>query len=223
MLDRPAERVTQTSTGTMLVKERGRSSMRPRKFREAVGALPPKFRLFLIGVAIFGAGDFAHTLLILRATQALTPSLGAVPAGTFAVGLYTVHNVLYAAASFPMGALGDRFDKRALLAGSYLLAALMSVGFIFAFPAVWTLAPLFGLGGLYIAIEDTLERAIAADLLPEDLRSTGYGVLATANGLGDFVSSLVVGLLWTAVGPAAGFAYAAGLSVIGAAIVFRVR
>jgi hypothetical protein len=76
---------------------------------------------------------------------------------------------------------------------------------------------------LYIAIEDTLERAIAADLLPEDLRSTGYGVLATANGLGDFASSVVVGLLWTAVGPAAGFTYAAGLSVIGAAIVFRIR
>lgn len=206
----------------LLVKERGRSTM-PRTFREAVGALPPRFRLFLVGVAVFGAGDFAHTLLVLRAMQALTPSLGAAPAGTFAVGLYTVHNVLYATASFPMGALGDRVGKRALLAGGYLLAALMSVGFIVAGPAVWTLALLFGLGGLYIAIEDTLERAIAADLLPEDLRSTGYGVLATANGLGDLVSSLVVGLLWTAVGPATGFAYAAALSVIGAAIVWRVR
>lgn len=207
----------------LLVKERERSSMRPRKFREAVGALPPRFRLFLAGVAIFGAGDFAHTLLILRATEALTPSLGAAPAGTIAVGLYTVHNVLYAAASFPMGALGDRFGKRALLAGGYFLAALVSVGFIIAAPAVWTLALLFGLAGLYIAIEDTLERALAADLLPEDLRSTGYGVLATANGLGDFTSSLIVGLLWTAVGPAAGFAYAAALSVVGGAIVLRAR
>jgi MFS family permease len=207
----------------VLVRERGRSSIRPRKFWEALGALPPRFRLFLVGVAIFGAGDFAHTLLILRAAQALTPTLGTAPAGTFAVGLYTVHNVLYAAASYPMGALGDRYDKRAVLAGGYLLAALMSVGFIFAFPSVWMLALLFGVGGLYIAIEDTLERAIAADLLPEDLRSTGYGVLATANGLGDLASSLVVGVLWTVVGPTAGFAYAAGLSVIGAAIVFRVR
>jgi MFS family permease len=208
---------------SLLVKERGRSLMRPRKFREAVGALPPKFRLFLVGVSVFGAGDFAHTLLILFATQALTPSLGAAQAGALGVALYTVHNVLYAVASYPMGAVGDRFGKRTLLAGGYLLAALMSMGFIVALPAVWTLAVLFGLGGLYIAIEDTLERAIAADLLPEDLRGTGYGVLATANGLGDFASSLLVGLLWTAVGPAAGFAYAAGLSVIGAAIVFRVR
>jgi MFS family permease len=207
----------------VLVRERGRSSMRPRKFWAALGALPPRFRLFLVGVAIFGAGDFAHTLLILHATEALTPALGAAPAGVFAVGLYTVHNVLYAAASYPMGALGDRFDKRAVLAGGYFLAALMSVGFIFVVPAMWTLAVLFGVGGLYIAIEDTLERAIAADLLPEDLRSTGYGALATANGLGDLVSSVVVGVLWTAVGPAAGFAYAAGLSVVGAAIVFRVR
>lgn len=208
----------------LLVKERGRTSaMRPRKFREALGALPPRFRVFVVGVAIFGAGDFAHTLLILHATGALTPTLGVVQAGAFAVGLYTVHNVLYAAASYPMGALGDRFDKRALLGGGYFLAALMSVGFIFVVPAVWTLAVLFGVGGLYIAIEDTLERAIAADLLPEDLRSTGYGVLATANGLGDLASSFMVGVLWTAVGPAAGFTYAAGLSVVGAAIVFRVR
>jgi MFS family permease len=206
-----------------LVKERGRSLMKPRKFWEAIGALPSKFRLFLIGVAIFGAGDFAHTLLILRASQALTPALGAAGAGTLAVGLYSFHNLIYAAASFPMGALGDRFSKRMLLAGGYVLAALMSLGFIFAFPLIRNLVLLFGLGGLYIAVEDTLERAIAADLLPEDLRSTGYGVLATANGLGDFVSSLVVGVLWTAVGPAAGFAYAAVLSLAGAIVIFRVR
>jgi hypothetical protein len=90
-------------------------------------------------------------------------------------------------------------------------------------PAAVPLALLFGVGGLCIAIEDTLERAIAANLLPEDLRSTGYGVLATANGIGDLISSLVVGVPWTAVGPTAGFAYAVGLSVVGATIVYRVR
>jgi MFS-type transporter involved in bile tolerance (Atg22 family) len=99
----------------------------------------------------------------------------------------------------------------------------MSMGFILASPVWWQFALLFGVGGLYIAIEDTLERALAADLLPEDMRSTGYGVLAAANGLGDFVSSVLVGVLWTTVSPAVGFAYAAILSLVGAALLLRVR
>ena len=114
-------------------------------------------------------------------------------------------------------------SKRVLLAGAYLLAAVMSVGFILVAPSVAAMALLFGLGGLYIGMEDTLERAIAADLLPEDVRSTGYGALATANGLGDFVSSFAVGLLWTAFLPAVGFVYAAVLSAAGAWVVLRAR
>jgi MFS family permease len=207
----------------VLVREHGRTLMRPRRFWAAMGALPRGFRLYLIAVGVFGAGDFAHTLLILRASQALAPALGPVQAGTMAIGLYTVHNVIYAAATVPAGALGDRFGKRRLLVGGYLLAAAMSLGFILASPVWWQFALLFGVGGLYIAVEDTLERAMAADLLPEDMRSMGYGALAAANGLGDFISSVLVGVLWTAVSPAAGFAYAAALSLVGAALVSRAR
>jgi sugar phosphate permease len=74
---------------------------------------------------------------------------------------------------------------------------------------------LFGLAGLYVAIQDTLEKSVAAELLPKEVRATGYGVLATVNGIGDFFSSIVVGFLWTAVSPAAGFVYATALTAAG--------
>lgn len=64
---------------------------------------------------------------------------------------------------------------------------------------------------------------MAADLLPEEIRGTGYGVLATVNGLGDLLSSMVVGFLWTAVSPAAGFLYAGTLSVAGGLVILRLR
>ncbi len=57
------------------------------------------------------------------------------------------------------------------------------------------------MGGIFIAAEDALEGALAGDLLPEEVRGTGYGVLATVNGVGDFLSSTLVGLLWTASQP----------------------
>jgi MFS family permease len=207
----------------LLVKENRRSSSSELKFWATVRGLPRGFKLFLVGVGLFGAGDFAHTLLTLRAVELLTPSIGATRAGQIAIVLYIVHNVLYTAMSYPAGAMGDRMSKRKLLAAGYLIAAVMCLGFMIAAPSVWYLGSLFFLGGFYLAVEDTLERAIAADLLPEDVRATGFGVLATVNGVGDFMSSLIVGLLWTRIAPAAGFGYAAVLSLLGACVVFILR
>jgi len=125
--------------------------------------------------------------------------------------------------SYPIGALADRIGKRGLLALGYALAAIMGIGWIVAVPSVWMLGLLFALGGTFIAAEDALEGALAADLLPEDVRGTGYGVLATVNGLGDFLSSIIVGALWTAFNPAIGFAYATLLFILGAITIYRVR
>lgn len=43
------------------------------------------------------------------------------------------------------------------------------------------------------------------------------------NGIGDFVSSFVVGLLWTKVSPSTGFVYACSLTVLGGVVLFAVR
>ena len=184
---------------------------------------PNAFRRFLGAVTLFGMGDFAHSLLILRALQLLTPRYGALRGGTIAVALYVFHNVVYAAASYPAGALGDRVGRRGVLAVGYLLAAAMSVGFILVPPHLPELVALFGLAGLYVAIQDTLEKTLAAELLPREIRATGFGVLATVNGIGDFVSSIMVGFLWSAVSPAAGFAYAAVLTTLGGVFILRVN
>lgn len=208
---------------TLLVRERKRTAQHATGLFEVLGKLPVRFRWYLVGVGLFGAGDFAHSLLTLRAAQMLTPTLGAERAGQTAIALYLVHNVLYAAMSYPIGALADRIGKQRLLVLGYGVAALMGIGWMFAVPAVWLLVVLFAFGGLYVAAEDTLEGALAADLLPEDVRGTGYGVLAAVNGVGDFVSSIVVSVLWTTVSPAAGFAYAVVLFVSGAILIARLR
>lgn len=207
------------SFGT-LVREPARQSGNIRSFRHSLRELPPEFRRYLIAIAVFGAGDFAHTLLILRATQLLTGA-GVASAPQLAVSLYVVHNIIYAAASYPIGALGDRFGKRTLLAGGYLLSGIMCALFLTGSAGYALLFLAFVVGGLYVAIEDSLERALAADLLPSDLRGTGFGVLAAVNGMGDFVSSILVGFLWTSVSPASGFLYSLVTSVVGAGLVLR--
>jgi MFS family permease len=207
----------------LFVRERKRTAHNATGLFQMLGSLPARFRWFLVGVGLFGAGDFAHSMLTLRAALMLTPALGATRAGQTAIALYVVHNVVYAGMSYPIGALADRIGKRRLLALGYGVAALMGVGWMIATPSVWFLGVLFALGGLFIAAEDALEGALAADLLPEDVRGTGYGMLAAVNGVGDFVSSIVVGALWTAVSPTAGFAYATALFLVGAVVIYRLR
>ena len=206
-----------------LVKELANKPAPHMRFIPTLNLLPKKFKLYLVGVGVFGAGDFSHTLLILMAMQILKPICGPLIANSTAVMLYIIHNVFYAGLSFPIGYISDRFDKKKILSLGYLVAALMCAGFIFVIPKVWYLAILFILAGTFIAAEDVLESSIAADLLPDSLKGTGYGVLATVNGVGDFVSSFVVGILWTQVSPAAGFLYAGIMSICGALIIWKLK
>ena len=50
-----------------------------------------------------------------------------------------------------------------------------------------------------------------------------FGVLATVNGIGDFLSSVIVGVLWTTVGTSVAFGYTAVLAAVGAVLVLRIR
>src|SRR6201996_3410140 len=81
----------------LFVRERPMEARPRRSFVVGLRALPVPFRRFLAAVGVFGAGDFSHTMLILYASRALTPSHGAARAASIAVGLYTLHNVFYAA------------------------------------------------------------------------------------------------------------------------------
>jgi MFS family permease len=185
--------------------------------------LPKDYWRFLAGVFAHGIGDFAPTLLILRASQILAPRYGMARAATASVALYTFYNIVNAAASYPAGALGDRIGKRGLLATGYLIGVLAYAGFIFERPTMLVLIALFGLAGIHGAFQQSLEKSLATDLLPRAIRGSGFGVLATTNGIGDLVSSVTVGALWSAVSPAAGFLYAGIFTLIGAVTIFAWR
>lgn len=189
-------------------------------FASGLRRLPGTFWHFLAGVFAHGIGDFAPTLLILRASQILAPRLGMGRAAAISVGLYTFHNFISAAASYPAGALGDRIGKRGLLAAGYLVATMTYAGFIFEPPTILVLVILFGLAGVHQAVQQSLEKSLAAELLPSAARGSGFGVLATVNGIGDLVSSVVVGILWSSVSPNAGFLYAGILTLAGAGLIY---
>jgi MFS family permease len=211
------------AAGTMafVVQENERAAVPHVSFGDSLRALPARFRQFLAAVFVFGIGDFAHSLLILLAMQKLAPVMGAAKAASLAAGLYVLHNALYAGSSMIAGALADRVDKGRLLAAGYFLGAVMALAVILLPLNIWTLALVFVIGGIYLAIEETLEDSFCAQLIGTAQHGVAFGTLATVNGVGDFASSIIVGLLWTSFGSAAAFSYSAILFVCGALMVLR--
>lgn len=205
------------------VKEQERTPVPHVSFGQGLRLLPTAYRRMLLGVGLFGLGAFAHTLLILLATERLTPALGATRAASVAVALYVLHNVFYASIAFIGGWLGDRFPKNWLLAFGYLMSAAMSVCIIALPVGIGTLALIFILGGTNVALEETLEDSLCAELVVEEHHGMAFGTMATVNGIGDFFSSVMVGALWTAFGTPAAFGYSAALSFAGALVMFRLR
>lgn len=200
-----------------LVKERKHSTLKGETFAGSLRMFPASFRRYLAGVFIFGCGDFSHTMLIMYAVQSLAPHYGQ-SAGVIAIELYALHNFLYAVGAYPAGVLADRFGKRGFLIAAYALAALMNLLLIAAASSIMTLIVVFILAGGGYAFQQSLERAIVADIAPEEVRSTGFGVLAAVNGIGDLVSSAIVGALWTAFSPGIAFSYAFVVTVMGALV-----
>jgi MFS family permease len=185
--------------------------------------LPVGFRYYILTVGVFGLGQFAPTLLILRASQLLSSSHNAVVSSQLAIGLYVLFNVVQAGSAFLVGSLSNRVGSIPLLAASYAAFAATALGFVFANGQLSILAGLFALAGLAVGGIEAMEPTNAAELLPADYRGTGFGALGAANGLGDFLSSTLVGALWTAYGAGAGFGLAAAFNLLSIALLLLLK
>jgi len=208
----------------LLVRERPIATRPQRSFFLGLKALPPPFRRLLVGVGVFGAGDFSHTMLILYAARTLTPGHGATRAASIAVGLYTLHNVFYAGSAYLSGWLSDHVpNRKSVLAAGYALAGVTALLLCTGTHSLWLLAIIFILAGLYVGTEEALEDSLSAELVPKGQHGMAFGTLAAVNAVGDFLSSLLVGFLWSAFNVQTAFTTSAVLFFAGALLIFRLR
>lgn len=171
-------------------------------------ALPGPFLRYLTAVGLFGIGDFSNTLLILwaagsSAAQESTAGL------TIPVLLNIGYNAVSSASAYLAGALGDRVGRRTILAAGYASGTVGAVLIASGAHTLPIMVAVFGLWGLCMGAEESVEKAVAADFVPEHARAFGFGALATVNGIGDFIASVVIGGLWAAFGVRVGFGVSA--------------
>jgi MFS family permease len=205
-----------------LVEEPWRPEAPPDRPKLAWSLLPVRFRHLLVAATVFAIGNVAPTFFILRASTLLGQGGGSAPLGAAgAIGLYVIHNAFYAAGAFPGGAFGDRLGPRRLLVTGYALFALAMIGFAWGPPSALALVPMFILTGMSVALVEVQQSTWASQLLPPERRGTGLGMLAAALGVGNLVSSLLMGALWTWAGVRLAFAVVALFSLAGAILLIQ--
>lgn len=205
-----------------LVSEKKRLPQHDLNFWKALRNMPKSYRNFLLAVGVFGMADFAPTLMILRASSVLEPWMGILEAGKWAALFYVCRNIVYAIASYPIGKISARFSRSHFIAAGYFIAALTFIGFAIEIASSIWFFILFGMAGVFIAWEDTMEGVAVRDYVRSEMAGTAYGILGVVNGIGDFWASLIVGILWTTVGASWGFIYAAVIALMGALLMIRV-
>lgn len=160
-------------------------------------------------VSAFEMGNVAATLLILRATQLLTPERGLDSATQIGILLYLGYNVSASVFSLPAGHLIDRVGSvftLALGSGAFLASYLV---FALTGPAVSVLLFAFIVAGFGIACAETAQSAAVASFTPFELRGSAFGLLASIQSFCNLAASAVAGIIWTAVSAEAAFIYLA--------------
>ncbi len=177
-------------------------------------ALGSRFRWYVGVWAVFAVSNSSDVFIILRAKDVGLST-------TVVVLLYVLYNAVYAVASPRLGALSDRIGRRSLLIGGLLVFAGVYAGLAVASSA-WQLVLLFAVYGVYMAATEGAGKALAVDLVPAGGRAAAVGALGMVTGIATLLASLIAGVLWTAVGPWAAFAFGATGAALAAGLLFVV-
>jgi MFS family permease len=177
-------------------------------FWDALKGMPQSYKTFLKVSLLFSLSYFSFSFFILRAAD-----IGVKPEDVLL--LYVFYNVVYALTSVPIGSFSDRIGRKPVIAGAFALYAMICAGFALA-TEWWHAALLFGLYGIFVAADESVNKAFISDIIPEERRSTAIGAYNTAIGVAYLPASVIVGALWAIAGPVMGFMVAAGIAIVSA-------
>ena len=181
---------------------------------ESAAALrvPPRL---LAAIGLFTLGNSTDALLLLRAQSVGVP-LAQLPI------LWTLLHVVRALTSWPLGRAADALGRKGALASGWLWYAACYTGFALASRPAQAFA-LFAVYGVVAGLTEGSERALVAAAVPSGFRGRALGLYSLVTGIGLLVASVIAGLLWDRVSPAAALGTGAVLAALAAAILLAWR
>lgn len=174
--------------------------------RVSLAALRGPFAGFLLVMLLFTLGNSSDAFLLLRVQDV------GIAATTVPV-IYALFNLVSALTAIPAGQLSDRIGRRPTITLGWLVYALTYLGFALVGQR-WLVWLLYAFYGLYYALTEGVAKAMIAELVPDANRGGAYGLYNAAVGVMALPASVIAGVLWTRVGPAAPFAFGSAVAAL---------
>lgn len=166
-----------------------------------------EFKLFILSIFIFGLGEMPIALTLLKSKE--------IGLDGFSIPLmYFITNLAFVLFAIPAGRISDKVGERKILIIGFLAAITAYVN-LAVFKNIYFVILGFIFLGLYSAMTDGVERALASKLVAHEKLAAGQGFLNAAIGISTLLSSLIGGGIWTIFGSAPAFVYGIFMMVIG--------
>jgi len=177
-------------------------SQRRRPIRRGdIIALPAVFWWVVAIASLLSLARFSQAFLVLKAHD-----IGVDAA--FVPMVLVVMYLVFSVAAYPFGVLADHLDRRLQLGiGTVILVGADVV--LANASTVWLTMLGAALWGLQLGVTQGLLGATIADVAPDRLRGTAFGIYDVAIGVGTFIASAGAGALWMAGGPSIAFSFSA--------------
>jgi MFS family permease len=173
--------------------------------RGDIAALPAAFWWVIAFASLLSVARFSQAFLVLKASEV------GVDAAFVPVVLVAMH-LVFSMAAYPFGILADRLDRRLQLGIGTLVLVGADVALASA-STIWMTALGAALWGLQLGVTQGLLGATIADVAPDHLRGTAFGIYDVAIGVATFVASAGAGVLWMVGGPPTTFGFSACVAI----------
>jgi MFS family permease len=170
--------------------------------------LPGSLKKYLWILAIFTLGNSSDAFLLLQLSHAGVPLIGLTM-------LWSAQHAIKALITMRGGMLSDRLGRRTLIISGWIIYAIVYAGFALS-TSMTGLIAWFLVYSTYSAAVEGSEKALVADLTPDDLRATAFGWHAAVQGFGALAAGISFGLLWQFFGAPVAFLTGASLALVAA-------
>jgi MFS family permease len=166
----------------------------------------PEYKRLVTGLLFLALFNSADVFLLLK-TKEVTGS------DTATIGAYILYNLVFAAASYPLGALADRIGIRKVFLSGLLLFAI--VYFLFGLSQTTTLIfAAFVFYGIYAAATEGITKAWITNTAHGQNTATAIGFYTSCESICTLLASVVAGAIWTGYGSTATFWVTAGAAIL---------
>ncbi len=164
----------------------------------------PEFRKVVPGLLLFALFNSSDIFLLLITKETIGDytiilSGQTFNADTITIAAYIFYNLIYAAASYPMGVLADRLGFRKIIFLGLTLFTIVYGGFAFH-PSIAVIFILFSIYGIYAAATEGVIKAWITNLSHKENTATAIGFYTSCESICALFASIIAGMVWTSFG-----------------------